>query len=341
MGVNMIKTKSLREKTSEARKLSNNPNDIRIRAAWLYYIEGMTQSDVAKSLGINRIMVNRLLAEAKKRREVIIKINSELSELVKLQQDLKDCFNLNDAIIAPLESDQNDPTAVIAAAAGNYVSNCIRSDMTIGVGWGKTLNAMLSYLDSRPVSGMRVISLLGGIAQAKHFNPAEFAWQFAQHFEAEGYLIPAPAVVDSAQTKHALLENCGLEQVFQLAESCDAVIFSCGGITELTTSYRSGHISESTRHDLISSGAVGDCLYHFLDRHGQLIEHSVNKRSISMPIERLKLIPEKILISGGEEKIAILHSTLRSLQPTVLITDERSAKALLNKANPVCNQVEK
>jgi len=137
------------------------------------------------------------------------------------------------------------------------------------------------------------------------------------------------------------LENCGLEQVFQLAESCDAVIFSCGGITELTTSYRSGHISESTRHDLISSGAVGDCLYHFLDRHGRLIEHSVNKRSISMPIERLKLIPEKILISGGEEKIAILHSTLRSLQPTVLITDERSAKALLNKANPVCNQVEK
>ena len=40
---------------------------LRIRAAWLYYVEGMTQSAVADTLNVSRIMINRLLSEARSR----------------------------------------------------------------------------------------------------------------------------------------------------------------------------------------------------------------------------------------------------------------------------------
>jgi DNA-binding transcriptional regulator LsrR (DeoR family) len=291
----------------------------------------MTQSDVAKKLGVNRIMITRLLSEAKKRGEVIIRIKSELAELVELQQELQEQFDLQQAIVAPLETPDDDPTRVIAAAAGEYVSELMRSDMTVGVGWGKTLHAMLPYIEERALTDVRVVSLLGGIAQARRFNPAEFAWQFAELFEAEGFLMSAPAVVDSPQTKHALLENCGLDQILLLAESCDVALFSCGGITALTTSYRSGHITESDRQSLIAEGAVGDVLYHFLDLDGNLVEHPVNSRSISMPLARLRRIPHKVLISGGPEKIEIMQATMASVAPNVLITDEVTARALLKQ----------
>jgi deoxyribonucleoside regulator len=292
----------------------------------------LTQSDVAKKLGVNRIAVTRLLSEAKKRGEVVIRIKSDLIELLELQQQLQERFKLQQAIVAPLEDAEDDPTPMIAAAAGAFVSELMHSDLTVGVGWGKTLHAMLPYIEERALSDVRVVSLLGGIAQARRFNPAEFAWQFAELFEAEGFLISAPAVVDSAQTRHALLENCGLDQILLLAESCDIALLSCGGITSLTTSYRSGHITESDRQTLISSGAVGDVLYHFLDADGMLVDHSVNARSISMAMDRLKRIPQKILISGGAEKIGILKATLSSLNPSVLITDEVTARTLLKKA---------
>lgn len=309
------------------------PQDqLRIRAAWLYYIEGMTQSDVAKKLGINRIAVTRLLSEAKKRSEVVIRIKSELTELVALEQQLQARFGLRQAIVAPMEAPEDDPTRVIAAAAGAFVSELMQSDMTVGVGWGKTLHAMLPFIEERSLSNVRVVSLLGGIAQARRFNPAEFAWQFAELFEAEGYLISAPAVVDSAQTRHALLENCGLDQILSLAESCDVVLLSCGGITTMTTSYRSGHINEAARQALIEQGAVGDLLYHFLDAEGRLVDHSVNTRSISMPINRLRRVPEKVLMSGGREKVGILKASMASIEPTVLVTDEVTARTLLDEA---------
>ncbi len=319
--------------SSGGRTIPTTNDELRIRAAWLYFIEGMTQSDVAQKLGVNRIMVTRLLSEAKKRGEVVVRIKSELTSLIELQRLLEDRFRLERAIIAPLENAEDDPTRVIAAAAGSYVSGEMRDNITVGVGWGKTLHAMLPYIEPTSLDDVRVVSLLGGIAQARRFNPAEFAWQFAEIFEAEGYLISAPAVVNSVQTRHALLEDCGLDQILLLAEACDMVLLSCGGITTLTTSYRSGHITEAERQSLIDAGAVGDILYHFLDKEGRLVDHPVNSRSISMPFERLKRIPKKVLISGGREKIEMLHASLKSLDPSVLITDEITANALLDRAD--------
>ena len=297
----------------------------RIRAAWLYFIEGMTQAEVAARLGVNRIMIT----EARRRGEVVIRIESPIAGLVELQNRLEERFGLGRAIVAPCEDENDDPTKVIASAAGAYVTEMMKPNLTVGVGWGRTLHTTLPFVEGRALEGVRVVSLLGGIAQARRFNPAEFAWQFAELFNAEGYLISAPAIVDSAHTKHALLEHCGLDQILQMAEACDVVLLSCGGISSLTTSYRLGHVSEAERLSMIEAGAVGDVLYNFLDAQGVPIEHPVNDRSISLSMERLKRVPQKVLISGGAEKTEIMLATLKSLHPSVLITDEYTATRLL------------
>ena len=307
---------------------------LRVRAAWLYYVEGMTQSDVADTLNVSRIMINRLLSEARSRGEVSIKVTSEMVPLVELQRDLEREYGLTRAIVARLPADTVDPTKSIASAAGGFISGLMADNMTIGVGWGQTLQAMLPFIQPRNLPGMRVISLLGGIAMARRFNPADFAWQFAELFKAEGFLIPAPAIVDSAQTRHALLEHCGLDQIFQMAEVCNVALLSCGGIDTLTTSYRVGYVSEAERQSMIEAGVVGDILYNFVDQDGNIVDHPVNQRSISMPLDRLSRVEQRVLLSGGREKIDILKAALRSLRPHTFITDEVTARSLVPSAEP-------
>ncbi len=318
------------EKDAGPRPARDPHKELRVRAAWLYYVEGLTQSDVAARLGANRVMITRLLSDARARGEVVIRIKSDITPLVELERTLEDRFGLTRAIVAPFSDPEGDPTRAIASAAGAFVTGCMANDMTVGVGWGRTLQAMLPFVEERPLSGVRVISLLGGITQARRFNPAEFAWQFAELFNAEGFLIPAPAIVDSPQTKEALLEQCGLEQILEMAEGCDLVLLSCGGITSLTTSYRVGHVTEAERQAMIDAGVVGDVLYNFLDREGRLVDTPVNARSIAMPVGRLARISGKVLISGGPEKTVILPATLKALAPETLITDEITARALLD-----------
>lgn len=310
------------------RQAEDPAHEQRVRAAWIYYIEGRTQNEVAQELGITRVAVTRLLSEAKRRAEVTVNINSPIAPLIALERRLEKRHGFERAVVAPRASADMDATRLIAAAAGPYVSAMLGPDMTVGVGWGRTLHAMLGHLVARPLANMRVVSLLGGIAEAKRFNPAEFAWAFAEFFDAEGFLVPAPALVDSAATRHALLERCGLDQVFQIAEASDVTLISCGGISTLNTSYRLGHLTEDERNSLVQAGAVGDVLYNFLDAAGNVVDHSINRRCMSIGLDRLRRVRHRVLISGGEDKIGILRAAIASLRPTVLITDELTALTL-------------
>ena len=304
---------------------------LRARAVWLYHVEGCTQNDIALQLGISRVMVVRMLADARRRNEVRVIVSAPLAELVEMERAVETRYGINRVIVAPFADAEGDPVKVIAAAAGSFISGLMKPGMTVGVGWGRTLYNTLPFILGETMEDFRVVSLLGGIAAARRFNPAEFAWQFAELFQAEGFLIPAPAVVDSAETKHALLERCGLSAIFEMAEKLDVALLSVGGITSLTTSYRTGYITESDRRSLIEAGAVGDILYNFIDEHGSRVVQEVNNRVISVNIDVLRRASERVLISGGKEKRVALLAAIHTLHPTTLITDEQSAGDLLGK----------
>jgi DNA-binding transcriptional regulator LsrR (DeoR family) len=302
---------------------------LRIRAAWMYFIEQMTQNEIAEVLGVGRVTIVRMLAEARARNEVKIAIESELSELVKLERALEKTFGIQQAFVAPLSTPEADPIPAIAAKTGAYLSEAMKSGMRVGVGWGRTLFSTLSFITPKSLSDFKVISLLGGVGVARQINPAEFAWRFAQTFQGEGYLIPAPAVVDSVETKIALIERCGLQDIFRMTDDLDAVLLSIGGIRSATTFYRGGYLKEAQREELIARGSVGDLLFHPFDINGQIVDHPINGVVMSVDVERLRRAPLRILTSGGPEKIEALLGAMNLIAPTVLITDEESARRVL------------
>lgn len=310
---------------------SSKTDRIRTRAAWMYFVEQMTQNEIAEVLGIGRVSVVRMLADARARNEVKISIEGELAEITRIERALEKRFGLDQAIVAPLTDPQADPVPVIGAATGGFISEVMTQGMSVGVGWGRTLSSTLPYIRARPLADFRVISLLGGVGVARRFNPPEFAWRFAQIFQGDGYLIPAPAVVDSVETKRALIERCGLKEVLAMADALDAVILSVGGIASATTFYRGGYLSEGQREELAAKGAVGDLLFHFFDKNGSLVDHPVNDLGMSVDIDRLRRAPLRVLTSGGSEKIAALIGAMSLIEPTVFITDEETARRVLEQ----------
>jgi DNA-binding transcriptional regulator LsrR (DeoR family) len=218
---------------------------------------------------------------------------------------------------------------VIAAAAGNYVSDLLRPNMKLGLGWGQTLLKSLPFLLERKMPGLSVVSLLGGITRARQANPAEFASRFARIFLADCYLLAAPAVVDSPETKKTLVERCGLSEVFEFAKTLDAVVVSVGQIGVDSTASQYGAVSKADNAALRECGAVGDMLFNFFDIEGKLVRHPLNERTVSVPIETVAAAPTRVLVAGGAHKIRAMTGAFKLLKPTVVITDEVTAKALL------------
>lgn len=302
---------------------------LRIRAAWMYFVEQMTQNEIAEVLGVGRVTIVRMLAEARLRNEVKITIESDLSELVRLERALERTFGLEQALVAPLSAPDADPIPAISAKTGSFLSETMKPGMRVGVGWGRTLLSSLPFISPRSLPDFKVISLLGGVGVARRYNPAEFAWRFAQVFQGDGYLLPTPAVVDSVETKVALVERCGLQEIFEMTDTLDAVLLSIGGIASATTFYRGGFLKEAEREALVSRGAVGDLLFHFFDRNGVLVDHPINQLVMSVDVDRMRKTPIRILTSGGLEKTEALLGAMHLIAPTILITDEESARRML------------
>src|SRR5208337_4732021 len=215
---------------SELHRTPRRSERLRQRAAWMYFVEEMTQSAIAEALGVGRVTVVRMLAEAKALGEVRIALSRGGAELGGLEAALCKLHGFSEAIVAPLSSASADPTAPIGAALGDHVSALLRNDMKIGLGWGRTLNRSLEYLHERSLRGLNVVSLVGGVTHFAHDNPVEFPSAFAHAFNADCYLIPAPALVDSPATKAALIERCGLRAVYRYADALDAIVVSVGSL---------------------------------------------------------------------------------------------------------------
>jgi DNA-binding transcriptional regulator LsrR (DeoR family) len=312
----------------------NPARRLRLRAAWMYFVEEMTQNEIALKLGVGRVTVVRLLAAARERNEVKITIGDRLAECVEAERLLENRFGVEEAIVVPLSARGADATGPVAAATGAYVSSLVRANMRIGVGWGRTLVSSLAFMSERNVENLSVVSLLGGIMKARKFNPAEFAWRFASLFQADCYLMTAPLVVDSAATRQTLIERCGLGDIFELAKSLDAVVLGAAGMGADATAHLSKFISNADRASLVKAGAVGDVLFNFFDAGGKLVDHPINERVMSVPLDIIKKVPVRVMAAGGANKVQALAGALEMVKPTVLITDEYTAKDVLKLAGP-------
>ncbi len=306
---------------------------LRQRAAWMYFVEEMTQSAIAEALGVGRVTVVRMLAEAKALGEVRIALSRGQAELGGLEAALCRIHGLEEAIVAPLSLPAADPTPPIGAALGEYVSSLLRNDMKIGLGWGRTLNRSLEHLRERSLRGLSVVSLVGGVTHFAHDNPAEFPSAFARAFNADCYLIPAPALVDSPTTKAALIERCGLSSVYAFADALDAVVVSVGSLGDAATIARFELIGEADRRLMRECGGVGELLCNVFDRDGQVIDHPLNQRVMSVPMDAVRAAPQRVLAAGGAHKLRAIQGALKLLRPTTLVTDEATARTLTGGAD--------
>lgn len=303
---------------------------LRLRAAWLYYNRGLTQKDIAENLGVSRSTVIRMLDEARKRAEVQIWINQAPAECTALALELEQAFGLEEAIVVPGEGTPESTARDVGAALGTFLSEVITDHMTLGVGWGRTLNASLQTFRPPRREAVKVVSLLGGLLEASTINPVEYSWRVASHLGADCLLLLAPLVVDSAETKTRLIERCGLEKLFTKAANLDIAVISCGDMSPQGTSLSRGFLNPDDHAALLAAGAICDTLFHFLDAEGRTVHHPIHDRVMSVGLEAVSNARHIVLASGGKVRAPAIRATILRTGCHTLVTDEAAARALLN-----------
>lgn len=296
------------------------------KVAWYYYIEGYTQQEIGEYLSIPRLRVNRLLDKARKAGIIQFSVREGDSKRMIVERELITQFGLKDAFVVPSPLNEQDINESVAQAAAMYIHERLEKTGYINMGYGDTSSRILNHLANICEFPVNVVSLTGGV---NYYLPNTRS----SIFNAKLYLTPAPLLMASEDIVKAMEQEPSVKQIRHMATLAQMSIVGIGGVDSNATLLTNGTLNHSDVLLLSMQGAVGDMLCHFIDKDGNVIQSSLERRLMSTPLEQLKEMSNSIGVAGGSTKSEAILAALKGNYLDVLITDETTATNVLRLKN--------
>lgn len=301
-----------------------------VRVAELYYDENKTQDEIGALLGISRWKAGRLLTHARDAGIVRIEIVHPRARRQGLERDLCSRFGLVAAVIVPDPESETDATARVAQAAADYLASLRPVPRVLGVSWGRTLNEVAVRLPPSWNTGVTVVQINGGVSlNRRSGGAATMAATIAERGNGQAVLLPSPAILERIETKRAIESDRTVADVLARAAAASAYLYSAGVADASSVLVESGYLTPDDVTDLVRKGAVGDVVGRYISAGGEIVDPSLDERTVGLGLDELRSAATAIFVVAGSSKHDVARAVVLSGLCTVLISDEGTARALL------------
>lgn len=313
--------------------LDKEEQQLIIDASVLYYLEGKTQSEIARELYLSRPKVSRLLKKARESQVVEITINYQNDAFEKLQSEVRRKFNVQHVVIAKTLSDRKDTLREVGKAGAKELSALLKDNMTLGISWGKQVRIISKYLKKEHYDNMRIVELFGAISyDLDQSDMLSIGRSISSKLNGRLYPLPSPIYINDAIARKAIMDTPLIKSTLSMIEDCDLILTGIGSIesNSLQTLWDS-YVESKMKERIIESNGVGFILAHFFDENGEFLKLDINESVIGIKTESIK--KKKIIaIASGEKKVEAILGALRGGLLHTVVSDESTFRAVLELA---------
>lgn len=312
-----------------------NETDLNLatRAAWLSYIGGYTQGEIAERLGVSRVKAHRLIALAQERGLVKVFIEGAPAECIACEEVLVRRFGLRNCIVAPAldaksDADAGGEFASVGAAAARLLHRMLyaaESGAIVGAGKGRSITAAVARMPSLRRPDLRFVSVSGSLTRKLSANPFDVVQRLVERTGGEGYFLPVPYLASNAAEKEILLAQQSVREMLGLARKADLVVIGIGALSRDAHIRQLGMIGEAEWRELRRCDAVGDVMGSFIDVNGKPVASVINELALGLGIEDLRG-RRVVAVVGGAQKQRALLGALRTGIVTDLVIAEPAAR---------------
>ena len=305
--------------------------DLIIEAARLYYVEGLSQQEVGKRLNMVRSNVSKLLKSARERGIVEIRIVEPSTPMVQLEFGLKERFDLRKVHVVMTERTYDKTLVSVGKQAAHHLEDQLNPGMRIAISSGTSLFQMVEHIQNLTTKGVSVVQLHGGIgAHNLEIDGWELARRLSRKLEAPMHIVHAPLIVRSQELRDLLVLDRNVAESIELAAHADIAFLGIGTPDpQYSALVRAGYITYEQSEELNRSGAEGMICGYFFDIDGTPIDSVLNRCVVSIDLEQLKTIPQRVAVAAGERKAIALLGAIRGGYVNGLVVDESAARHLL------------
>ncbi|MDV7143959.1 sugar-binding transcriptional regulator [Tropicimonas sp. TH_r6] len=307
------------------------PLDQAARAAWLYYVGGKTQDQIARELGISRQRAQRLVSKAVAEGLIHFRLEHTLSTCLELEAALTRKFGLKLSRVAPSLGDGVDPSLSIASLTAVEMERVLASPSPIvmALGTGRTLRSAVEAMQGMHCEHHKLVSLNGNISPDGSASHYDVIMRIADKVHAPHFPMPLPVVAATAKERdmfHALLP---IQRTMELAESADVAFVGIGQMDDSAPMLKDGFLSNRDLAAMQEAGAVGEIVGWIYDESGRYYNFGPNLRAAGVRVE-IAEGKRVVAVAAGTAKVTALRAAISGNLVNGLITDEATAAELLS-----------
>ncbi|WP_418704353.1 sugar-binding transcriptional regulator [Anaerotruncus massiliensis (ex Liu et al. 2021)] len=314
-------------------KTMNRDGQLLYTVARLYYLDNLNQAEISAEMGLSRPKVSRLLAKAREDGIVNIQISPPpCGDVHELEERIRARFGLEHVLVteSPYADDKRALADTVRQAAP-FFQGFLRDGDKIGIAWGYTLLKLAEHLQEVSMPASVILQIAGNLDNADSNN---FANEIVRHFSQKLGVkslntLPCPVVVENSIIVDLLLHDSKISHIINQVNGVDVAFPNIGVLSEENCLWRTGYISTEELQQLHRSGSVGCICCRFINERGEIVDPSLDERTISIGLEALRSARPSCACIASDDKVPPLIGSLRAGLVDVLAIDSRTAETLL------------
>jgi DNA-binding transcriptional regulator LsrR (DeoR family) len=294
--------------------------------ARLFFVDGHNKSDIARQLDISRFKVAEILEAAREQGIVRIEIalpsdiDADLSERLHAEYGLRHAI-----VVAAPDRDVPSLRDQIGSAAARLLEEICREDDVLGIGWGRTLDAMADRLEYLP--GCDVVQMTGVVGSVPQTS-VDLVRRIGEVAQGRAFPIFAPLFYADLETLRGILRQPAIAAAVRRFGSITTAVVAIGSWDPPDSRVYEA-LPPTDRAELYDLGARAELCGSLIDEHGGVLPTPLSDRTLAIDLQQLAQADQVIGVAGGASKTHAIQAVLRSGILTGLVTDADVARSLL------------
>jgi len=299
--------------------------------AQMYYEEGKNQQEISERMGINRSAISRILAEARIRGIVDIRIKYPW-RAVNLEQKMLDTFpHLKKVYVAAcIDSTYETMLKTLGLFSAKYFEKEIQPGMIVGLAWGKAIYEMIKNIPGEALD-IELVQITGASGHEGLIKDGSLLSRLlSDKLQCRCQYLHVPFIVENQMLSEAMKKEKVINYTLQYARKSNFTFTGLGSTKEgLYTLKETDYITDEEWVEIKKTGAVGDYLGVHYNINGKILDISINKRIIGNNPEDLIDVENRVAIAGDQRKAESIIGALNGNFFNILITDNYTAQRVL------------
>jgi DNA-binding transcriptional regulator LsrR (DeoR family) len=310
----------------------SDQNRLIAKVLHLYYMDNLSQVEIAKKLDMSTVRVNRLIKFARQEGMVEVTLKIPFPNLIELESRLLNLTTLDDVIITPTIGNNPDADLMqLTTIAASYLVNLIRSKDVICIGGGTTVSEIVNRVEAHRFPEVQILPSMGGVHNLKERDVNSIAARLARKLSGEAVSFFAPAFAESKEERETLYKLTHVSKVLEQARTARIGLFGVGSLQIDSSIIQYCSLPYRVLDGLVKQrDGVGEILGYVIDKNGNDCIPEVSDIVVGISLDELRSIPLRIGAALGIQKASAIAAAIKGKFFTTFFMDEATAIEVVN-----------